>query len=343
MPKDDRQLLRMDGWPGGINNRIRETEQRDDREDGGFPNSAYLRKALNVDLTSEGHPLRRRGYTLAEAGYAHSVYYAWEFDLYFVVINGELKVGRNTNELVTIANVDRYLHMSYAVHAEDVYFMNGKNSGKYTPSGLEVWPGPEQDFEIYDDEGLELVDNVYRTMPIGQLVESFNGRIYVAKDDEIWFSEGMSTHLSRHATNYYMMARYIRMMVASGDGIYVGTENSVIYLNGRNPFEAQQDRVYHHGVIPHAFARVPGEKFGVGDEDSVPVFWTHDGVLSVGLPGGEVRQLTRDRLAVPEHGFGAVSIREREGMSHIVSSLQKGGDANNMGASDSVVAEVRRC
>ena len=63
----------------------------------------------------------------------------------------------------------------------------------------------------------------------------------------------------------------------------------------------------------------------------------------MGLPDGEVRQLTRDRLAAPEYGFGAVSMREREGMSHIVSSLQKGGDANNMGASDSVVAEIRTC
>ena len=35
-------------------------------------------------------------------------------------------------------------------------------------------------------------------------------------------------------------------------------------------------------------------------------------------------------------------LRELNGMSHIVSSLRKGDDANNMGATDTVVAEVRR-
>lgn len=338
-PKDDK-LLRMHGWPGGVNNRIRETEQSAARDKDAIPNSAFLRKAVNVDLTQEGHPLRRRGYALHTAGYAHSVYYAGGLALYFVVIDGSLKVGPKAAELATIMSVNRYLRMSYAEHAGAVYFMNGQESGRYSAAGLEVWPGPQQEHKIYDDEGLALVDNLYETMPVGQNVASFSGRIYVAKQNEIWFSEGMSTHISRLATNYYMLPKYIDMMQPVEDGIYIGNESQIIYIKGTDPFTAEQSNVYPHGVVPFAFARVPGEKFDVKERD-VPVWWTKDGVLSVGLPGGEVRQLTRDRLSAPEYGFGAVSIREREGISQIVSSLQKGGDANNMGASDSVIAEIR--
>jgi len=337
-PNDDK-LLRMDGWPGGVNNRIREGEEVATRDADAIPNSAFLRKALNVDLTAEGHPLRRRGYALTEAGYAHSVYYSGM--LFFVVIDGVLKVGPKASELTAVANVNRYLRMSYTLHAGTVYYTNGQESGRYSSTGFEVWPGPQQVHTIYDDEGLALVDNLYETMPIGQLITSFSGRIYVAKRDELWFSEGMSTHISRLAVNYYLLPKYIYMLQPVEDGIYIGTESQIIYLKGTDPFTAELDTVYAHGVVPYAFARVPGEKFGV-KEGSVPVWWTKDGVLSVGLPGGEIRQLTRDRLAAPEYGFGAISMREREGMSQIVSSLQKGGDANNMGASDSVVAEIRR-
>lgn len=338
-PNDDR-LMAMDGWPGGVNNRVRETEQSVERQGESIPTSEFLRQALNVDITTEGHPLRRRGYALAEAGYAHSVWRGG--GLFFVVIEGVLKVGPKAAELTAITAVNRYLRMSYTTHAGTVYFSNGQESGCYSGAGLEVWPGPIQEHKIHDDESLELVDNYYETMPIGQHVASHSGRIYVAKQDELWFSEGMSTHITRPATNYYMLPKYIHMLQPVDDGLYISTESRIIFIKGTDPFTAEQDTVYAHGVVPFAYARIPGEKFGVHDDD-VPVWWTKDGVLSVGLPGGEVKQLTRDRLALPAYGFGAVSIREREGMSHIVSSLQKGGDANNMGASDSVVAEVRRC
>lgn len=336
---NDNKLVRMDGWPGGVNNRVREAESPGLRDKDAIPNSAFLRKALNVDFSAEGHPLRRRGYALSEAGYAHSVWHGG--GLFFVVVEGVLKVGPKASELAAVANVNRYLRMSYTEHAGAVYFSNGVESGRYTTT-LETWPGPQMEHKVHDDEDLELTDNLYETMQIGHFITSCNGRIYAAKKDTLWFSEGMSTHISRLATNYFLLPSYITMLQPSGDGLYIGTDGSIKYLSGADPFTAELGTAYAHGVVPFAFAQVPGEKFDV-QEDTVPVWWTTDGVLSVGLPGGEVRQLTRDRLAAPEYGFGAISLREREGMSQIVSSLQKGGDANNMGASDSVVAEIRTC
>jgi hypothetical protein len=328
-PNDDK-LLRMDGWPGGVNNRMRETERNADTQ--------YLRQALNVDLTAEGHPLRRRGYALHTAGYAHSVSY--QNSLFFVVIDGSLLVGPKVDELTSITAVNKYLRMSYTVHADEVYFSNSVNSGKYTSTGLVAWPGPDQTYTIHDDEELELTDNLYETMPIGQHIASYNGRIWTARRDEVWFSEGMSTHMCRKATNYFMMPGYVYMMLPAEDGIYIGTESGIYFLRGDDPFQMAWDGVYAHGVVPFAYTELAGEKFGLADT-TVPVWWTKDGVMSAGLPGGEVRPLTRDRLAAPEYGFGALSIREREGISQVVSALQKGGDANNMGATDTVVAEIR--
>jgi hypothetical protein len=151
----------------------------------------------------------------------------------------------------------------------------------------------------------------------------------------------MQVDYHRAATELIMQPDYIHLLQPVDDGMYVGDENEIRFISGTDPMEITQKRVYDHGPVKFAVTRLPGEKFGV-PFDEVPVWWGRDGTLLLGLPGGEVQQLTRDRLAVADFGFGAVSLREREGISQVVSSLQKGGDENNMGATDTVVAEIRR-
>jgi hypothetical protein len=339
----DNQLLRMDGWPGGVNNRVRETEQVVMRDGEAIPSSQFLRRALNVDLTAEGHPLRRKGYQLAEAGFAHSSWYCREQALFYVVVDGLLKVGRKPSELTPVADVNRYLPMSYAWFSDAVYFSNGADSGKYsTQIGLGVWPT-----DAYIPPKAEYRDGIvsdpyeYEPMKPGQLLATHKGRLYSAQDNILWFSEPMRPEHTRTATNFYKFAYTIEMVQPVNDGLYVADKTGVVFLSGTDPFDVTRVSVYPHPVVPKAFAQIPGEKFGVAF-DYVPVWWSKDGVMLLGLPSGQIRQLTRDRLAVPEFGYGAVSLREREGISQVVSSLQKGGDENNMGATDTVVAEIRR-
>jgi hypothetical protein len=136
------KILRMDGWPGGMNNRMRETEQSTQRGGESIESSAFLRRALNVDLTKEGHPLRRKGYALESAGYAHSAWYSKVLQRYFVVQAGQVLSGPRVSELAPFANVNRYLRMSYAEHAGEVFYSNGADTGRYGVNGYKVWPDP---------------------------------------------------------------------------------------------------------------------------------------------------------------------------------------------------------
>lgn len=350
----ENQMLRMDGWPGGINNRVRETEQSIMRDGEAIPSSQFLRHALNVDLTAEGHPLRRKGYALQEAGFAHSAWYCREQDLFYVVISGELKVGKRPNEFVTIDTVNRYLPMSYTWFVDRVFFSNGATTGSFSAElGWVEWPDQNNVTELPREYGGSISlqaapsfdidsDNAYyEVLPAGQLLAAHKGRLYVAENKNIWFSQPAQPDFMRTATNLFMWPSTIEMLQPVEGGIFVGTAHDITFIAGSNPFKTERISVYPHGVVPKAFARIPGEKFGMGT-DYVPVWWCKDGVMLLGMPTGQIRQLTRDRLSAPEYGFGAVSMREREGISQIVSSLQKGGDANNMAATDTVVAEIRR-
>lgn len=432
----DNIVLRMDGWPGGVNNRMRETEQSAMRDGEAVPSSQFLRKALNVDLTAEGHPLRRRGQQAAAGLTSRRVHSLWasnRLDVMFAVDAdaGLLIATRDEGVTGPSIAINKYLAVSYCEGETSIFWSNGADMGEFDPFtstfrpwGVPVPPQPtvtgpaaenpngwsdtRQIAVTYEDtwgreggasepvvvggdgtmtvdipmplptniakahiyvsqigsEILYLTQSTVATSPItiypqdvgrgkelntlnlhppkpGQLVEHFNGRVYIARNDSVRFTEPLRPHLTRPSQGLYMFPENVSLLQPSRDGIYVGHNRGVSFIAGSDPYDVRQMHVTPYAPIPGAVSRVPGEKFGL-ELDDVPVWWGIDGVMVLGLPGGQLRQLTRDRLAVPQHTAGAVAMREREGMSHIVSSLRKGDDVNNMGATDTVVAEVRR-
>jgi hypothetical protein len=395
-----------------------------------IPSSQYLRKALNVDLTAEGHPSRRKGFELTSAGFSHSLWSSDRLGLIFWVSDGELFVGPDVSSAIPITTVNKYLRVSYTQINDTVYYSNGKNLGEvyhdgtarnwgipippsptvsepvaYEPEGFKyqrqvtatyidnygresgaaepVEVGAPGSFEvslplplpqgvskaqiyvsetnsevlyhaqtiiasgtitIYDADigkGKEL-ETLDRTPPIaGQLLTKMNGRVYVARNDYVSFSEALRYDLFRPSQGIYTFSDNVTLLQESSDGIYVGTQRGVVFIAGADPYDVRQIHVSSYAPIQGTAARIPGDKFGLA-QDYVPVWWGQDGVMVVGLPGGQLRQMTRDRLAVRSHAVGAVTVREQDGMSHIISSLRQGGGDNPMGASDTVVAEVRR-
>ena len=426
----DSELLTMDGWPGGVNNRVRETEQVVERDERKIPSSQFLRKALNVDFTAEGHPLRRKGYTLTQAGYAHSVWGSDQIGLICWVLGGSLYVGADVDTASAVASVNRYLPMSYVLVNDTIYYSNGRQLGEiYYDGTIRNWgtpipptptvSGPATqaaqgygrtrqvtatyidsygresgaaepafvgaggDFQVtlpmplppgvseariyvaqtnseilyhaqtmvtvgtitvHDSDvgrGREL-ETLNRLPPVaGQLVTHMNGRVYIARNDYVSFSEALRYDLFRPSQGIYTFPDNVTLLEEAHDGLYVGTERGVVFIRGSDPYDVQQIHVSPYAPVAGTAARVPGEKFGLAVDD-LPVWWGKDGAMVVGLPEGQLRQLTRDRLAVPEYGAGAVTIREQNGMSHIVSSLRSGGGEDAMGAVDTVVATVRR-
>lgn len=186
---------------------------------------------------------------------------------------------------------------------------------------------------------LETLD--FKQPQSGHILAHFNGRIYIARNDTVFFTEPLRYGLTRPAQGIYMFPERVELLAVSTDGLYVGSKGQVVFLAGMDPYDVSQIAVQSYGPIPRAMTYIAGDRLGVNARH-VPVWWGMDGVMVAGLPGGQVRQLTRDRLAVPKHELGAMMLREREGMSQVVSVLRRGGETNAMGASDSVVAEIRR-
>lgn len=426
----DEQLLQMDGWPGGVNNRVRETEMGQGR---GTPyrmdSSIYLRDAINVDLTSMGHPIRRKGYTQQVAGYTHSLWGHVSLEFGLCVHEGSLTEVLPDGTLTALTAVHPYAPMSYTVVNQEVYWSNGLDKGRVIPGeGVTHWGLPEPaeltltvtagslpegtyrlaavyvdaddeeygasnealakvgagegltftipgawpagaaavrvfasqpDGEIlyevgtfgspgtatlYRDDlgrGRELETLNLKQPKAGKIVRYYNGRVYVARHDTVFFTEALRYGLTRPAQGLYMFPSDVTLLEPVVDGVYVGTKEGVVFLAGTDPYDVQQINVSQHAPVPRASTMVPGEFLEVAQSE-VPLWWGVDGAMVAGLPGGTLRQLTKDRLAVPRFNSGAMVYREQDGMAHVVSSLSRGGETSALSAQDTAVATVRR-
>lgn len=426
---DEKSVLTMDGWPGGVNNRIRETEQKVMREDAAIPSSQFLRQALNVDLTAEGHPIRRKGSVELETGYAHSVWSDDQLGIFCVVKDGVLYFcpSADTTTAYASVSVNRYLPVSYVQANDSIYWSNGSDLGEFhvptktarnwgVPVGvaktrdsyregadhkgpmgrlqaityvdqygreggaseitsisdenstISVGQFPENILEarVYasdvNSERLYRISSVFgpTTVPVsdkssrgevlktasmkppkpGQLLAHHKGRIYIARNQTLYFTEPLDYHLTRPSQGIFMFPSYITLLQPAENGIYVGHAQGVEFISGTDPYDVQQRRVSNYAPVEYTGTRLPGSWFGQAVAD-LPVWWDKNGVLVLGLPDGQLTELTRDRLAVPEYAQGAVSYREQDGMAHIVSSLRSSEGVTKMAANDTVVATIR--
>lgn len=189
--------------------------------------------------------------------------------------------------------------------------------------------------------GRELETTDLKQVPAGNILRYFNGRIYIAHRNTVVFTEPLRYGLTRPSQGIYMFSSDVILLEVSEDGIYVGTKKGVVFIAGENPYDVQQRTVLRHAPVLRANTTVPGEFLGASQEE-VPVWWGVDGAMVAGLPGGEVRQLSKDRIATPSFQSGAMLYREQEGMAQVVSALGRGGETSGMAATDTVVASVRQ-
>lgn len=188
-------------------------------------------------------------------------------------------------------------------------------------------------------KGKELETQGLQVFRPGRVVRYFSGRIWVARQQTLYFSEALNYSLCRPAQGVFMFASSIIMVEPVIDGVYVGTQDGVFFLRGTNPYDMVQVPVSSYAPVPRAVTRVPGDKFDAPISD-VPIWWDSFGCMVAGKPGGTVEHLTKDRIAPQKFSVGAMLYRHEEGMSHIVSSL-RGNEDSTFAATDSVVAEVR--
>lgn len=185
------------------------------------------------------------------------------------------------------------------------------------------------------------LDSLLAIKPLpGQCLVAHKGRLWCASGSVVWFTSEKSPHWLFPAHGYFYFEAPVTMLGAAEDGLYVGTANSVYFLQGGDPAKMTQRLVAAEGAARYSQASLPYDLFlGPG---SFPTrqcaWWTVNGQLAIGKPGGIVLYPTQDRFSAGAVTTGMLAYRDYTGLRQLVAALDT--QANPTQATDTAVMEV---
>lgn len=272
----------------GLNTRVApETIEWNEKE-----GCRFLPEAVDVDISRYWVISRRKGFSvLDDSGAYLSLFWA----------GGDcLGVRGNTLGIVgsdfsftplreNLSNGD----MSFWQFGDVILYMNGVEGGVVKAGKSHAFVKPPK--ELYPDPS-----RVYDDPPTGHIVRHFAGRVYVAKNNTLFYSEPFGPNLFSLSRNYISFPGWIQMVAPVFDGIFVGTRDRVYFLAGTNPVEFTQSIVAHYGVIRGTDQEVDGMVVAGGQITPFPcqIFATRRGIC-LGAREGQFINLTFDRLEYP--------------------------------------------
>lgn len=180
-------------------------------------------------------------------------------------------------------------------------------------------------------------------MPAGQAIGFFNGRLYVADNELLAFSDPLD--FGRYSIlDGYVLADYKILMVrAVTGGVFVATEKGIDFYSGARPADFQKTRVSMDSVIEGSDTLVDGSFFdGELAGRQVAVWWSTEGIMEIGLPDGTVRKIREGELALPSYESGSVAEVDREGVRQLVSVMKNPGTESGLAFGDEAEITVHR-
>jgi len=150
----------------------------------------------------------------------------------------------------------------------------------------------------------------------GHLIEYFNGRLYVGRDNEIWFSDVMALMRTDKRRNFKQLPSRIMLMSAVDDGIFVSDLERTYFMRGGDPGEAVLIDKADYPAIPYTAQKIDMAKIGGLGLSGSAVLWASKMGVCLGASGGQVKNLTGDHFRIEGEIPPATSIIRKENGFH---------------------------
>lgn len=141
-------------------------------------------------------------------------------------------------------------------------------------------------------------------LPGGQFIRAWNGRVLVARGNELLFSEPMRYGLYSPREGFVQFAQRITMMEPVQSGVFVGTSTGVVFLQGTKPSEFVFNETSALPPFEGSGAVVPASVFGgeVGASGNKVATWLAPNGFVIGSSSGQVIEPQNGRIAIPPTG-----------------------------------------
>ena len=290
--------LRKVFWgAAGINNRNDPVRLRFDYRTG----ITDLAAAVNIVLDDTGRPGRRKGFVQRSTTAFHSLH-PYLSDQALAVTGDALALIGADYSVRKLRNVRTGARMSYADGNDGtrpvVFYANGYEQGKVYDGASYPWSaagyvGPDTSRE-------------HTGPPAGiHLLADFGAYLLCAVGSVLFFSRPFAWSLFRPAADFVPFDSRIVMVRPVEGAVFVSTQTRTVVLKGADPKQWALVTVAFYPASAGTDVMVEASRFGKGEGSGEVAVWTSSKGICAGFAGGEFRNLTSDRLVLPDANQGA--------------------------------------
>ena len=276
----------------GINNKIDPVRLRFDWKTG----IQDLAKGVNIDIDETGRISRAKGHkrSLAKDD-THSLFSCGDYGLF--VSGDALCVLESDFSWSAIRNVIQGARMDYVTAMGDTYYMNGYEKGIVRDRISYGWTGSSYvgptTMKTFSDP------------PIGHLLDIYNGRMFIAQNEVVWYSEPWSYGWYDLARNYISFSDRITMLRAVRSGLFISTEKKIYFENGAQPKEFTEIVCADYPAIERTDVMVHGNRIGDGSINGLALMFCSEKGICLGGPNGSFTNITSRKVTFPSARYGA--------------------------------------
>jgi hypothetical protein len=252
-----------------------------------------LAVAYNIDHDYTGRISRRKGFVATSVTDACHSLFCDTGEALMVMGTSMCLIAPDLSAYRGIATVTAGAPVSYAQVGNMIFWVNGFEKGYVQHGENHAWVkgtyyGPTSRRVLSDP-------------PIGNLVASHAGRIYIASGSVLWISDAYSLNAFDMARGFFSFeGNEITMIKSVRAGMYVGTDQAVWFLHGNTPKTFQPVKAARSGAFKGTAAMVDlsdiSPKEFLENRTGEAVMWTGPEGISIGMPDGQVFHLTKDKI-----------------------------------------------
>jgi hypothetical protein len=260
---------------------------------------SFLTAGVNIDLDNVGMIHRREGYAAPDFS-ASGVHSLWSNGATCLFVeNPDLKIlGVDFSATVIRAGVGQS-RMVYADAAGRAYYTNEMVIGYVENRVGYLFQEPTMTYRII--------------MPSGHLIEWFNGRLYVARQNQIWASDPMFPGQTHELEGFKAFAGRLTMMRGIKEtGLVISDGFGVYLLSGLDFKDFTVNKLADFPAIQGTDVKIDGSKVGKGFAGEMVMWLSPKGICAAGK-GGFFQAFTLDYYHPVSTNEGSAIVREAKG------------------------------
>ena len=165
--------------------------------------------------------------------------------------------------------------------------------------------------------------------PVNTAIEIYNGRLYVAKDNFVYYSEPFAYEWFKTGFNFFKFPENVTEIIAVNDGIYVDSD-ILYFLRGNDPNEMSLDQIGDIKLIKNSKYKI--NKTVIKEELKIPgdivfLVMTDKGFKYLGSGGSVVEDPSFNGIVFPYADLGVSLFRTKNNINQYIGIIPKGVDA----------------